>query len=545
MSYQVLARKWRPKSFDTLVGQKSAVQALSNALDQNRLHHAYIFNGTRGIGKTTIARILAKSLNCDTGITSKPCLKCPACTEIDVGRYIDLIELDAASNTGVDNMIELLENAQYAPSSGRFKIYIIDEVHMLSKSAFNAMLKTLEEPPEHVKFILATTEIQKVPVTVLSRCLQFNLRQMTIEDITNHLKHILTEEKIETEDEALQIIAKASNGSMRDSLSILDQAIAFSQGKVSVEKVIQMLGTIDDEILFKIIECLIAQNGAGLNTIAKEMDANNISFEGALNDLAKLFHELTICKIVPDHLKNSSKKDLYQKLADELTAESLQLFYQICIHGKKDLYLAPDPITGFNMTLLRMLAFYPTSNLAIPSKENIKKSDDKPQEKKSQPIEPLPIKSENKEIKNKSTNIELSEAKQANNNISFDGDWSTLVNQLKNGVAKSLAQECQFIELQDSTFHLSIDESKAHLSRSHYSEKLEEVLINHFNKKIKVIITMDKISTSPALEKRAQKAELIENIESAIMQDSLVKELISDFNAEIIPSSIEPIKKGK
>ena len=545
MSYQVLARKWRPKSFDTLVGQKSAVQALSNALDQNRLHHAYIFNGTRGIGKTTIARILAKSLNCDTGITSKPCLKCPACTEIDVGRYVDLIELDAASNTGVDNMIELLENAQYAPASGRFKIYIIDEVHMLSKSAFNAMLKTLEEPPEHVKFILATTEIQKVPVTVLSRCLQFNLRQMTVEDITNHLKHILNEEKIEAEDEALQIIAKASNGSMRDSLSILDQAIAFSQSKVSVEKVIQMLGTIDDEILFKIIECLIAQNGVGLNKLSMEMDANNISFDGALNDLAKLFHELTVCKIIPDHLKNSSKKDIYQKLADELTAESLQLFYQICIHGKKDLYLAPDPITGFNMTLLRMLAFYPTSNLAIPSQENNKKNDEKPHEKKSQSNEPLPLKSENEEIKNKTTNIELTEAKQENNNITFDGDWSALVNQLKNGVAKSLAQECQFIELQDNTFHLSIDESKTHLSRGHYSEKLEEVLINHFNKKIKVIITVDKISTSPALEKRAQKAELMENIESAIMQDSLVKELISDFNAEIIPSSIEPIKKGK
>ncbi len=545
MSYQVLARKWRPKSFDTLVGQKSAVQALSNALDQNRLHHAYIFNGTRGIGKTTIARILAKSLNCDTGITSKPCLKCPACTEIDVGRYVDLIELDAASNTGVDNMIELLENAQYAPTSGRFKIYIIDEVHMLSKSAFNAMLKTLEEPPEHIKFILATTEIQKVPVTVLSRCLQFNLRQMTVDDITNHLKHILNEEKIEAEDEALQIIAKASNGSMRDSLSILDQAIAFSQSKVSVEKVIQMLGTIDDEILFKIIECLIAQNGVSLNKLAREMDANNISFEGALNDLAKLFHELTVCKIIPDHLKNSSKKDMYQKLADELTAESLQLFYQICIHGKKDLYLAPDPITGFNMTLLRMLAFYPTSNLGLTSQENIKKNDKKPHEKKSQPNEPLPLKSENGEIKNKSTNIELTEAKQENNNITFDGDWSTLVNQLKNGVAKSLAQECQFIELQDNTFHLSIDESKTHLSRGHYSEKLEEVLINHFNKKIKVIITVDKISTSPALEKRAQKAELMENIESAIMQDSLVKELISDFNAEIIPSSIEPIKKGK
>ena len=545
MSYQVLARKWRPKSFDTLVGQKSAVQALSNALDQNRLHHAYILNGTRGIGKTTIARIMAKSFNCDTGITSKPCLKCSACTEIDVGRYVDLIELDAASNTGVDNMIELLENAQYAPASGRFKIYIIDEVHMLSKSAFNAMLKTLEEPPEHVKFILATTEIQKVPVTVLSRCLQFNLRQMTVEDITKHLKHILTEEKIESEGEALKIIAKAANGSMRDSLSILDQAIAFSQSKVSTEKVIQMLGTIDDEILFKIIECLIEENGGGLNKLAREMDANNISFEGALSDLAKLFHELTVCKIVPDHLKNSSNKDLYQRLADKLTAESLQLFYQICIHGKKDLYLAPDPITGFNMTLLRMLAFYPTSNLAIPSKENIKKNDEKSHEKKSQFNESPLIKSKNEEVKIKYANIELTEANKESNNITFDGDWSALVSQLKNGVAKSLAQECQFIELQDNTFHLSIDESKVHLSKSHYSEKLEEVLINHFNKKIKVIITMDKIITSPALEKRAQKAELMENIESAIMQDSLVKELISDFNAEIIPSSIEPIKKGK
>ena len=545
MSYQVLARKWRPKSFDTLVGQKSAVQALSNALDQNRLHHAYILNGTRGIGKTTIARIMAKSFNCDTGITSKPCLKCSTCTEIDVGRYIDLIELDAASNTGVDNMIELLENAQYAPASGRFKIYIIDEVHMLSKSAFNAMLKTLEEPPEHVKFILATTEIQKVPVTVLSRCLQFNLRQMTVEDITKHLKHILTEEKIESEGEALKIIAKAANGSMRDSLSILDQAIAFSQSKVSTEKVIQMLGTIDDEILFKIIECLIEENGGGLNKLAREMDANNISFEGALSDLAKLFHELTVCKIVPDHLKNSSNKDLYQRLADKLTAESLQLFYQICIHGKKDLYLAPDPITGFNMTLLRMLAFYPTSNLAIPSKENIKKNDEKSHEKKSQFNESPLIKSKNEEVKIKYANIELTEANKESNNITFDGDWSALVSQLKNGVAKSLAQECQFIELQDNTFHLSIDESKVHLSKSHYSDKLEEVLINHFNKKINLIITMDKIITSPALEKRAQKAELMENVESAIMQDSLVKELISDFNAEIIPSSIEPIKKGK
>lgn len=544
MSYQVLARKWRPKSFDTLVGQKSVVQALSNALDQNRLHHAYIFNGTRGIGKTTIARILAKSLNCDKGITSKPCLKCPACTDIDVGRYVDLIELDAASNTGVDNMIELLENAQYAPSSGRYKIYIIDEVHMLSKSAFNAMLKTLEEPPDHVKFILATTEIQKVPVTVLSRCLQFNLRQMTVEDITKHLTFILNEEKLEAEDVALQIIAKASQGSMRDSLSILDQAIAFSQNKVSAKNVIQMLGTIDDEILFKIIEYLISENGVGLNKLANEMDANNISFEGALNDLAKLFHELSVCKIIPDYMKNSSKKDLYQKLTSEISAESLQLFYQICVNGKKDLYLAPDPITGFNMTLLRMLAFYPTSNQGIASKVYGNKREDKSNEKKSSTNQSFQIKNEIKEKNKKSSKSDLHETKQEYNKLTFDGDWSALVSQLKNGVAKSLAQECQFIELQNNTFHLSIDESKNHLSNN-YSEKLEEVLINYFNKKIKVIISVDKITTSPAIEKRTHKADLMRDAESAIMQDNLVKELISDFNAEIIPSSIEPIKKGK
>jgi DNA polymerase-3 subunit gamma/tau len=375
MSYQVLARKWRPKSFDTLIGQESAVQAISNALDQNRLHHAYLFNGTRGIGKTTIARILAKSLNCEKKISSKPCQTCSACKNIDAGRYIDLIELDAASNTGVDNMIELLENAQYAPSSGRFKVYIIDEVHMLSKSAFNAMLKTLEEPPEHVKFILATTELNKVPVTVLSRCLQFNLRQMTGENIAKHLNQILTEEKINAEDGAIKIIAKAANGSMRDALSILDQAIAYSEDNISTVKVMQMLGSIDDEVLFKIIQALIAKDGVKILNLAKEMDARNTSFEIVLNDLSKLLHDLTICKIIPEHRSDSNKKDWYQKLSSKLTAESLQLFYQICINGKRDLYLAPDPITGFSTTLLRMLAFYPTVNqtkipLSTPPNKN-------------------------------------------------------------------------------------------------------------------------------------------------------------------------------
>ena len=542
MSYQVLARKWRPKSFDTLVGQESAVQAIGNALDQNRLHHAYIFNGTRGIGKTTIARILAKSLNCEKGISSKPCQNCSTCEEIDVGRYVDLLELDAASNTGVDNMIELLENAQYAPSSGRFKVYIIDEVHMLSKSAFNAMLKTLEEPPDHVKFILATTEIQKVPVTVLSRCLQFNLRQMTGENIASHLKFILAEEKIEAEEDALKVIAKSANGSMRDALSILDQAIAFSSNHISTDKVTQMLGTINDEILFDILQHLVDQNGSALNRLAREMEDNNVSFDGALNDLSKLLHELTVCKIVPDHLNESSKKDLYHKLANQMSAESLQLFYQICLHGKKDLYLAPDPVTGFSMTLLRMLAFYPTSNHTINAKPE-QMSDNNTHQKKS------PVNELTEEILEKKGEAVLPKSepqKIINDNIiTFNGDWSALVSELKTGVAKSLAQECQFISLKDNTFHLSLDETQTYLSRSNYTEKLEEVLINHYNKKIKVEISIEKVSTSPSIERKAEKAELLKDAESAIMQDNLVKELISDFDAEIIPSSIESIKKEK
>ncbi len=544
MSYQVLARKWRPKSFDTLIGQESAVQAIANALDQNRLHHAYLFNGTRGIGKTTIARILAKSLNCEKGISSKPCLTCSTCQEIDVGRYVDLIELDAASNTGVDNMIDLLENAQYAPSSGRFKVYIIDEVHMLSKSAFNAMLKTLEEPPEHVKFILATTEPQKVPITVLSRCLQFNLKQMTSENIANHLSGILTEEKIASDDSAIRIIAKAANGSMRDALSILDQAIAYSSEKISAEKVTQMLGTIEDDILFDIIRHLIDKNGRGLTEIARGMDEKNTSFDDALNGLAKLIHELTVCKIIPGQYDDSSKKALYNEFSEKLTGETLQLFYQISINGRKDLHLAPDPATGFSMTLLRMLAFYPSSTSTHDKVDHSPKPAIKIPEKKSL----IPDATEkNIAAKAMLSNTPDQDPVKANQTLSpnFDGNWSLFVSQLKTGVAKTLAQECQFLSYKDSTFHLSLDEKKTYLSKNDFIQKLEEQLINHFNKKLKLEITIDSVSTSPAIEKRTEKAALLKHAESAIMQDNFVKELISDFDAEIVPSSIEPIKKEK
>ena len=330
MSYQVLARKWRPKSFDTLVGQDHVVRALTNALEQNRLHHAYLFTGTRGVGKTTIARILAKSLNCETGITATPCGICAACTEIDKGRFVDLIEVDAASNTQVDAMRDLLDNAQYAPTAGRFKVYIIDEVHMLSKSAFNAMLKTLEEPPAHVKFILATTDPQKVPVTVLSRCLQFNLRQMAGTSITGHLQNILTQENIAFEASALHLISRAAAGSMRDALSLTDQAIAYGGQTVNEAEVRSMLGAIDQSYLYQLLEALLANDGASIISLAKSMEERSISFEAALNDLAQLLHQIAVAQTVPESIADDlPERHALLALAQKIPAETLQLYYQI------------------------------------------------------------------------------------------------------------------------------------------------------------------------------------------------------------------------
>ncbi|MFQ6404586.1 DNA polymerase III subunit gamma/tau [Methylophilus sp. 'Pure River'] len=358
MSYQVLARKWRPKSFSSLVGQDHVVQALSNALSQQRLHHAYLFTGTRGVGKTTLSRILAKSLNCATGITATPCGECEACRAIDIGRYVDYVEMDAASNRGIADMVSLLEQAIYAPSSGRFKVYMIDEVHMLTKEAFNAMLKTLEEPPAHVKFILATTDPQKVPVTILSRCLQFNLRQMASSTITAHLQDILGQEQIAFEPPALQLIARAASGSMRDALSLTDQAIAYGNQSVRESDVRSMLGAIDQSYLYELLRALIANDAATLLNIAQQMESRSIGFENALNDLAALLHLLAVAQYSPQAIADDHpERQTLLDLASQLTAEMLQLYYQICILGHRDIGLAPDAYAGFTMTLLRLLAF--------------------------------------------------------------------------------------------------------------------------------------------------------------------------------------------
>jgi len=359
MAYQVLARKWRPRSFETLVGQEHVVRALTHALSTGRLHHAYLFTGTRGVGKTTISRILAKALNCETGVTATPCNQCSACLAIDADRFPDYVEMDAASNRGVDDMAALLDQAVYAPVQGRYKVYMIDEVHMLTGHAFNAMLKTLEEPPEHVKFIIATTDPQKIPVTVLSRCLQFNLKQMPPGHIVAHLTRLLEAEAVPFEPGALRHIAKAASGSMRDSLSLLDQAIAHGAGKVEEQAVQDMLGTVGDDHLYAVLDALRAGDVTALMAAVEGMEARSLSFESALQSLAALLHRIALVQLAPTALTDESEAARLAPYSEAFDPEFLQLAYQIVIHGRDELPLAPDETTGFSMTLLRLFAFRP------------------------------------------------------------------------------------------------------------------------------------------------------------------------------------------
>ncbi len=363
MSYQVLARKWRPANFEQMVGQEHVLQALVNALDSERLHHAYLFTGTRGVGKTTVARIFAKSLNCDTGITSKPCGSCPSCLEIDEGRSVDLIEIDAASRTGVDDMRELLDNVQYAPTRGRFKIYLIDEVHMLSKHSFNALLKTLEEPPPHIKFLLATTDPQKLPVTVLSRCLQFNLKRMSKQQINSHLEYLLTEEKIESEAAALVLLASAADGSMRDALSLLDQAIAHGGGSVLQHTVEMMLGSISSEYLFKLFDALLQQDVVAMMQEARNIISHNPDYQRICAEMISLLQQMALQKSGVDiDSVDDMLGEQIENLSARLSTEEIQLYYQILLQGRHDLNISPDEAAGFEMLMLRLLAFSPDND---------------------------------------------------------------------------------------------------------------------------------------------------------------------------------------
>lgn len=354
MSYQVFARKWRPQNFKELVGQNHVLKALINALEEERLHHAYLFTGTRGVGKTTIARILAKCLNCETGITAEPCGVCDTCKQITEGRYIDLIEVDAASRTKVEDTRELLENVQYAPTRGRFKVYLIDEVHMLSTHSFNALLKTLEEPPGHVKFLFATTDPQKLPVTILSRCLQFNLKRMPVDMIAGHLQHILQEESIEHSENAIKELARAADGSMRDALSLMDQAIAFGQGALTDTDVQEMLGGVSHQHLYDLLEAVANDDGKKVLEIIEDMSGQTPDYETAADHLIALLHKITIQQVVPS---TEPEGEALRHLANHITPADIQLYYQMALQGRADLPYSPDPRSGFEMLLLRMLAF--------------------------------------------------------------------------------------------------------------------------------------------------------------------------------------------
>lgn len=360
MSYHVLARKYRPRCFQELVGQEVVARALSHALEQNRLHHAYLFTGTRGVGKTTIARILSRCLNCEVGISANPCGECSTCREIDEGRFVDLIEVDAASRTKVEDTRELLDNVQYAPTRGRYKVYLIDEVHMLSGHSFNALLKTLEEPPPHVKFLLATTDPQKLPITILSRCLQFALKPMTPERVVGHLQQVLAAEQITADDAALWLLARGAQGSMRDALSLTDQAIAFGHGALVEADVRTLLGSIDRDVVFRVLDALLAHDAAAVLAVVAGMAEQSIDFAGAISELISVLHRLAVAQAVPQAIDNSEgDRERLLAIAQALTAEDLQLYYQMALHGRRDLPLAVDARSGFEMTLLRMLSFRP------------------------------------------------------------------------------------------------------------------------------------------------------------------------------------------
>jgi DNA polymerase-3 subunit gamma/tau len=514
MSYQVLARKWRPKDFGSLVGQEHVVRALRHALEQKRLHHAYLFTGTRGVGKTTLARILAKCLNCETGITAQPCGKCSACLEIDGGRFVDLLEVDAATNTKVDEMRQLLDTAQYAPTRGRFKVYVIDEVHMLSTSAFNAMLKTLEEPPEHLKFILATTDPQKIPVTVLSRCLQFNLKQMPTGAIAGHLANVLAKEGIEHDKEALQLIGRAAAGSMRDALSLLDQAIAHGGGSVAAGAVREMLGAVDRGYLLRLLDALGAGDAGGVLSIAEEMRARSLSFDAALQDLAGVLLQIALAQSVPGAAEEGAPDaERIASLATALDAESVQLYYQIALQGRQDLPLAPDEHAGFVMTLLRMLAFRPQGVAAdLP----------RPQERaaSSAPRKPAAA------------------AGRVDN-------WAEIARQLPvTGAARELARNAELRASEGGVFDLVVPKAKAYLADRAYQDKLKAALEAHLGGKVTVKVSVGETAGASAAaiengERSARQAEATR----AVQSDGFVQDLVNLFDGKVVNTNPRQTEK--
>lgn len=545
MSYQVLARKWRPRNFGEMVGQEHVLRALVNALDHDRLHHAFLFTGTRGVGKTTIARILAKSLNCEAGVSSSPCGRCSSCCEIDEGRFVDLIEVDAASRTKVEDTRELLENVQYAPSRGRYKVYLIDEVHMLSDHSFNALLKTLEEPPPHVKFLLATTDPQKLPITILSRCLQFSLKRLPIRLIADHLTEIMRREEIAADAPALQEIARAADGSMRDALSLLDQAIAHGGGRVVDQDVRDMLGTIERGQVFDLLHALAASDGQAVLEVVETLAQQAPDFEAVLAELTSVLHRVAVAQAVPGAVDDSlGDADAVRKLADLVGAEDLQLFYQIALIGRRDLPLAPDPRSGLEMVLLRMLAFRPsampgpalTSAVEQNAARNSAVATPAASPSRTPSARPAPVEAKHP--------APLSSPAPAAAPLSETSDeWGGIVAALGlRAAARELAVNCALVSRDDKRIVLALDPVHEQLAGNNVRQRLEQALQQHFNAPIKLDITITKPDAeTPATRRARLQDERHQAAVQSIEDDAVVKNLRDVFNAEVRPDLIQPV----
>lgn len=570
MSYLALARKWRPRTFSQLVGQEHINKALINSLNQQRLHHAYLFTGTRGVGKTSVARLLAKALNCELGISSEPCLQCDACQAIEQGRFIDLIEIDGASRTRVEDTRELLDNVQYAPASGRFKIYIIDEVHMLSQHSFNALLKTLEEPPAHVKFLLATTDPQKLPVTVLSRCLQFTLKHLTPDLIVNHLQQILNAEQINCETEALQLLAKAAKGSMRDALSLLDQSIASAGGTLSADDVKSALGYTRQDYAIQLIKALSAVDAVKLIQISRQIALEGGHFQYVLDELIDYLHQIAVGQTIGhDNPLIALPNDLLV-LSQHLSPEDIQLFYQIAIKGGEESGLAPTLAIGFEMLLLRMLTFRPAAKVGRPAlvieqkntpltvepiiqpaviqpteesmpwdtddivNEAIHQAIENPvPENEPEPPVPVSITEQIKPVADIPTSTD-------DNTV----NWIQIISKLKlTGLTQNAAENAEFISKSGREITLRVSRGHQSLFTPSVTTRLEQALESHFGSAIKIILNSDEsVQSTPAQIKHIAQTQRQQNAESTLQNDPFFQQLRQEFSAELVKNSIVPVK---
>lgn len=535
MAYQVLARKWRPKNFIQLVGQEHVSQSLCNALQHDRLHHAYLFTGTRGVGKTTIARILAKAINCQSLKDSNPCGECDICVAFDEGRFMDLIEVDAASRTKVEDTRDLLDNVQYAPSQGKYKVYLIDEVHMLSGHSFNALLKTLEEPPPHVKFLLATTDPQKIPVTVLSRCLQFNLKRLLPEQIKTQMAFILADEKIDSDPEALKLLARAADGSLRDGLSLLDQAIAFGDGEVRQETVINMLGTVAQQPVDEILLALADNNAIELLQKIAEISELTPDFVEILQQILRVLHRVSLTQTIPGFIDNNNdfNPDTIVVLANKLLPEDVQLFYQISLIGQRDLDLAPDPRSGFEMVMLRMLTFKPdveANNTEAQPRQEIKL--------KVKTITPKPV-DVNKAVQPAS----IAQQQQQTAEPILSNNWSEMVVAMKvRGMTRELANNCVLQNMDDNVCNLTLDPGHTQLISPRAEEKLQQALQDYCGKLVKLKINTEVTEhTTPAQQQTKQNESRQQNAVDSINADEKVQALKEQFDARVMPGTIEPL----